>query len=118
MVLLSLVVVLFLPVFATLVVPGFSGTDLSKYILYTRILMIQPIFLGLSTLISTLAQSRHQFYLYGIAPLIYTLTIICSIVFGYNKFGASALVFGVLLGAVLLLANTKPFTILLFAPKI
>lgn len=101
MTLLSIIVIVILPYIARFIVPGFSEIDTVHFILYTRILMLQPILLGLSTLVSTLAQSRHRFYLYGIAPLLYTLSIILSIVLGYEKFGTLALILGVLAGSVL-----------------
>ncbi|MEN9852597.1 MAG: hypothetical protein RI996_540 [Candidatus Parcubacteria bacterium] len=101
MAVLSIIVVSILPYIARFIVPGFSEFNTEQFILYTRILMLQPILLGLSTLVSTLAQSKHRFYLYGIAPLFYTLSIICSIIFGYKQYGTIALIVGVLVGSVL-----------------
>jgi putative peptidoglycan lipid II flippase len=98
---LSVFVIVTIPLYAKFIVPGFSVADTESFILYTRILMIQPIFLGLSTLISTVAQSKHQFYIYGVAPLVYTTAIILSIIFGYQQFGVMAMIVGVLCGALL-----------------
>lgn len=100
MAILAILVSAALPLFAHLIVPGFSSEQTAEYIFFTRILMFQPILLGLSTLISTLAQVKHQFFLYLVAPLVYTLGIILGIVFGYPKYGVGGILLGVVLGAV------------------
>lgn len=99
MLILAVLVVILIPYFSRFIVPGFTDGQIVSFIFYTRILMIQPILLGLSTLISALAQARHQFILYGSAPLIYTLGIIISIVVGYKAYGLIAIIIGVIIGA-------------------
>ncbi len=99
LVLFSLVVVITLPLFAHYVVPGFSLEQLSLFILSSRILMIQPFFLGLSALISCLAQVRHRFILYATAPLFYTLIIILSIIYLYEPYGLLGIISGVVFGS-------------------
>ncbi len=96
---LAILVVMLIPYFAKSVVPGFTTEQITSFIFYTRLLMIQPILLGLSALVSTLAQARHQFFLYGSAPLVYTLGIIVSIIFGYEKYGLFAIILGVIIGS-------------------
>jgi putative peptidoglycan lipid II flippase len=98
---LALLVVIFVPFLTAWLVPGFNLSKQAEFIHFTRILMLQPILLGLSTLISTLAQARHQFYLYGIAPLVYTLGIIFGTVFWYHTYGVGGLIAGVILGSIL-----------------
>jgi putative peptidoglycan lipid II flippase len=97
----ALLIIIFIPFFAKAIVPGFTGEQLSLFIRYTRVLMIQPILLGLSTLISALAQVRHQFLLYCSAPLIYTFVIILSIFIGYPLYGLNSIIFGVIVGSAL-----------------
>ena len=103
-ILLSIVVIIIVPYFVNQLVPGFDIKKQSDFVKYTRLLMLQPVLLGISTLISTLAQARHQFYLYGTAPLLYTLGIILGTVFWYKKYGIGGLVAGVVFGATLHLA--------------
>ncbi len=98
MTLISVAVVVLLPYFAKYIVPGFSPEATTEYIVQTRILMLQPILLGLSTLLSTYFQAKQRFYVYGVAPLLYTGAIIISILF-FPSFGLQALIFGVVLGA-------------------
>jgi putative peptidoglycan lipid II flippase len=97
----SIVVSIFLPFLAPYIVPGFDEYQRRYFVISSLILMIQPLFLGLSALVSSLAQVKHRFIMYGIAPLIYTLVIIASIPLLYPRFGVFGIVWGVVAGAVL-----------------
>lgn len=101
LVLFSFIVIITLPLFAHYIAPGFSLEQLDLFILSSRILMVQPLFLGLSALISCLAQVRHRFILYSTAPLMYTVCIILSIIFLYEPYGLLGIIFGVVLGSIL-----------------
>lgn len=93
------IVVALLPFVAHFIVPGFSVEQTHLFIYATSLLMVQPLLLGLSTLISSLAQVKHQFMVYSLAPLFYTATIIYSVTM-YPVYGFKVLVYGVILGAV------------------
>lgn len=97
----GLVIVITLPLYARLIVPGFTEDQLEVFISVTRILMVQPILLGITSLISCFAQMKNQFVLYGVAPLGYSLGIIFGIIFFYPMFGVHGLIYGVILGAVI-----------------
>lgn len=97
----SVVAAIIVPYVAPYVVPGFDEFQTGYFIVATRILLIQPFFLGLSALISSLAQVRHRFVLYSIAPLFYTLAIIVSIPLLYPSHGVYGIVWGVVVGAIL-----------------
>ncbi len=101
LIVLSLVASLFLPFLTPYIVPGFDEFQQHYFIICSLILMVQPLFLGLSALVSSLAQIKHRFILYGIAPLIYTLTIIVSIPLLYPRYGVTGIVWGVVMGAIL-----------------
>ncbi len=92
-------IIITIPLYAHFIVPGFTEAQLSQFIFFTRLLAIQPILLGISALIACLGQLRNEFYFYGIAPLIYTIIIILSIVFAYPLFGLMGIISGVVLGA-------------------
>lgn len=98
---LSLMAVAILPATARFIVPGFDEYQRGYFVIASSVLMIQPLFLGLSALISSLAQVKHRFILYSVAPLLYTLTIIASIPLLYPRFGVIGIVFGVVTGAIL-----------------
>lgn len=88
-----------MPYYARFVVPGFSGSQLVTFIDLSRLLLIQPILLGLTSLISCFAQLKNHFILYGISPLGYSLGIIGGILYLYPLYGVNGLVYGVLSGA-------------------
>ena len=66
----------------------------------TRILLLQPLFLGISSLFGVVTQLGHRFVLYAISPLIYNLGIIFGISFLYPLMGLRGLALGVVLGAI------------------
>ncbi len=74
-----------------------------------RILLLQPFFLGISSLLGVITQLHHRFVLFAISPLLYNLGIIVGIIFLYPLFGLVGLVYGVVMGAVLHMAVQIPF---------
>lgn len=90
-----------LPLYAHLIVPGFNEVQTEQFIFATRILLVQPFFLGIASLISCFAQLRNEFVLYGVSPLAYSFSIIMSIIFLYPEFGLQGLLYGVIVGSVL-----------------
>lgn len=90
-----------LPFYARFIVPGFSEEQLAQFIDLSRLLLIQPILLGLTSLVSCFAQLKNHFILYGVAPLGYSLGIIFGILYLYPVHGVEGLIYGVILGAML-----------------
>jgi putative peptidoglycan lipid II flippase len=97
----ALVAAALLPFITPFVVPGFDEFQRRYFIIASAILLIQPLFLGLSALVSSLAQVKHRFILYSVAPLAYTAVIIASIPLLYPRFGVIGIVSGVIVGAML-----------------
>ncbi|TSC69661.1 MAG: Integral membrane protein MviN [Parcubacteria group bacterium Gr01-1014_56] len=92
------------------IAPGIAeGASRESLILLTRILLLQPILLGLSNLFANLTQLRHRFLLYSISPLFYNLGIIFGIVALYPKMGIAGLGWGVVIGALLHALVQAPF---------
>ena len=90
--------------------PGFAGEPFkSEIILMTRILLLSPIFLGLSNLFASITQLYNRFFIYGISPILYNLGIIVGIIFLSPWFGPVGLVWGVILGALLHFLVQAPF---------
>lgn len=96
----SILAVVLLPFLVSIIVPGFDGYQRHYFVVASSLMMIQPLFLGLSALISSLAQVKHRFILYSVAPLAYTLTIIASIPLLYPRLGVLGIALGVVVGAV------------------
>ncbi len=79
--------------------PGFVA-ERDTLVLLMRILLLQPLLLGISSLLGVVTQIEHRFVLYAISPLIYNLGIIAGLLFLYPVFGIAGLAFGVILGAL------------------
>ena len=77
--------------------PGISDQDL--LVTVTRILLLQPFFLGISSLLGVVTQLGHRFVLYAVSPLVYNVGIIFGILALYPIWGLPGLVAGVVLGA-------------------
>jgi putative peptidoglycan lipid II flippase len=101
MIFLIIIVLITLPLYTKFLVPGFSQEQVSQFLITTRLLMFQPLLLGISSLISCFAQLKNEFIYYAIAPLGYSLGIIFGVMFLYSGFGVTGLVVGVLVGAVI-----------------
>jgi putative peptidoglycan lipid II flippase len=105
------VVFFFVPELCKHLFPGFTDGNLSQVISLTRVLLLSPIFLGLSNIFGTLTQAYKRFFLYALSPILYNLGIITGIIFLYPIFGISGLVYGVILGAFLHFVIQIPFVI-------
>jgi putative peptidoglycan lipid II flippase len=66
----------------------------------TRIMLLSPIFMGLSSLLTGILNSYRQFLSAAIAPVVYNLVIILFTVFGSPFLGIYALAWGVVVGAL------------------
>ncbi|MDE2071120.1 MAG: hypothetical protein KGI70_00030 [Patescibacteria group bacterium] len=90
---------LFAPELLRLAAPGLASDP--QLVLLARILLLQPILLGLSNILANLTQLRHRFVLYSVSPLLYNTGIILGIVALYPHMGIAGLGWGVVLGALL-----------------
>ena len=107
----SLVLFILAPYLMKFITPGFTEEGKSIAVLLTRLLLIQPIFLGLSNIFSGILQYFNRFLIYGLAPIFYNLGIISGILFLAPYFGIFGVGLGVLLGAFLHLAIQIPSSI-------
>jgi putative peptidoglycan lipid II flippase len=108
----SVVAFVFTPQLMKLFFPGLAeSAQFADLILLTRVLLLQPIFLGVSNLFASITQIHRKFVLYALSPVLYNVGIIVGIVFLYPNFGFIGLGFGVVLGAMLHLAIQIPFII-------
>lgn len=65
----------------------------------SRVILLSPIFLGISNFFASITQIRGRFLVYAVSPLLYNLGIILGIVCFYPLWGLSGLGLGVVLGA-------------------
>lgn len=97
-----------IPSLSGLVAPGFSESSKSEFVFLARILLLSPILLGLSNLVSSVIQSHNRFVVYALSPVFYNLGIIFGIIFLFPKFGLAGIVSGVAIGAAMHLAIQIP----------
>ncbi|MBL7045359.1 MAG: hypothetical protein ISR98_02055 [Parcubacteria group bacterium] len=108
----SVVAFIFTPQLMKLFFPGLmESAQFADLILLTRVLLLQPIFLGISNLFASITQIHRKFVLYALSPVLYNIGIIVGIVFFYPSFGFIGLGYGVVLGAILHLGIQIPFIV-------
>lgn len=93
----ALIMIMAAPWIVPKLFPGIANDD--SLVLLVRILLIQPFFLGISSLFGVVTQLGHRFVLYAVSPLIYNIGIIFGIVALYPIFGIAGLGHGVIIGA-------------------
>jgi putative peptidoglycan lipid II flippase len=115
----SIVIFLLIPYLTKVVAPGFDPDSREKLILLTRILLLSPLFLGISNLVGSVTQSLHRFFVYAVSPIVYNLGIIAGILVFYPLAGLPGLVYGVVFGALLhLLVQVPTLCKSGFAPRL
>lgn len=102
----------FMPQFLTLLYPSFAtSSESAEFILLARILLLQPILLGLSGIISSVTQVHRRFTLFALSPVLYNLGIILGTVVFYPLWGLTGIGIGVIIGAIAYLAVNIPVVI-------
>jgi len=105
---LSAVAFFIAPVLIPILFHGFSEETISDTVILTRIILLQPILLGVSNLFGSIVQARRRFFVYAISPLLYNIGIIFGVLFLFPTFGISGLAWGVVVGAFLHLLIQVP----------
>ena len=106
---LSLILALAAPQFLFILFPTFANSPLrGEFILIARLLLAQPILLGLSGILGSVTQMHKRFILFALSPVLYNLGIILGTVFLYPIFGLPGIGIGVVVGALLHLLLNIP----------
>lgn len=91
----------FAPALLFALFPGFEkGTHAGEFVLLARTLLVQPILLGLSSILTSVTQVKRRFILFALSPVLYNLGIIGGALFLYPHFGLPGIGLGVVIGAV------------------
>tara|TARA_B100000508_G_scaffold60333_1_gene47297 strand:- start:334050 stop:335720 length:1671 start_codon:yes stop_codon:yes gene_type:complete len=102
----------FTPQILTALYPSFADSSLfSEFVLLTRILLLQPILLGISSVISSVTQLERRFLLYALSGVFYNVGIIFGILVLEPLFGIAGLGYGVVLGAFMHMALHIPIVV-------
>ncbi len=100
------------PYFMKILFPVFANTgSFNELVSLTRVLLLSPVFLGLSNLLGSITQAHRRFFIYALSPVAYNVGIIIGIIFLYPIFGLVGLGYGVAIGAFLHFAIQVPFII-------
>ena len=75
----------------------------------SRLLLLQPICLGISNVFGVVTQISKRFFLYALSPVLYNLSIIFGLVFLYPIYGIRGVIGGVVIGGIMHFAIQIPF---------
>jgi len=105
------------PFFLKTIVPDLYALNSTELVTMTRILLLQPVLLALSSFFGSFAQAQKKFLLYSISPIMYNVGIIIGVSVLYPVWGMYGLVAGVVLGALLHVGILIPFCGQLYTPR-
>ncbi len=111
MMVISFLVAILMPYIAHYIAPGFNNTELASLVLTSRIMLLSPIFIGLSNLIGSVTQLFRNFFIFSLSPIFYNVGILTGIIFLYPIFGVYGLALGVIIGAILHLLIQVPIVV-------
>ena len=90
------------PFLVPLVAPEFDAGQIALMTELTRVMLLSPIFMGLSALFTGVLNSYRQFLSGATAPLVYNAVIILFALFAAPFLGIRALAYGVVAGAAMM----------------
>ncbi|HEY4688279.1 MAG TPA: murein biosynthesis integral membrane protein MurJ [Anaerolineae bacterium] len=93
------------PIVTYLLAPGFSPDKVAITVPLMRLLLISPVIFGVSGVVMGILNARQQFWLPGLAPSMYNLSIIAGAILVTDIFG---LALGAVIGSVLHLLVQVP----------
>jgi putative peptidoglycan lipid II flippase len=82
-------------------VPGFSGEKMRITSDLTRIMLVSPIFFGISSMLQGVGNSVKRYAYFALAPIMYNTAIIVSALLYSAEYGVYAIAWGVSIGALL-----------------
>jgi putative peptidoglycan lipid II flippase len=119
MIVASIILFIVMPYLVRFIAPGFDDHQTVTLVTISRIMLLSPIFIGLSNLVGTVTQMLKRFFIFSLSPIFYNLGILFGIIVLYPIFDLNGLAFGVILGAFLHLFIQIPGIIKSnFLPKI
>lgn len=125
MLLVSILVYIFMPSLVRIIAPGFDNNSLASLVKISRLMLLSPIFIGLSNVFGVVTQAYKKFFVFSLSSVFYNIGIIVGILFLYPMFGLNGLAGGVVLGAIFHLliqlptiVNTKFFPQISFRFKL
>ncbi|MEI7688719.1 MAG: lipid II flippase MurJ [Candidatus Nomurabacteria bacterium] len=111
MVVISFLVAVLMPYLAHYIAPGFNNAEIASLVMTSRIMLLSPIFIGLSNLIGSVTQLFRNFFIFSLSPIFYNIGILTGIIYFYPIFGVYGLAMGVILGAIMHLMVQVPIVV-------
>lgn len=95
------VLMVYTPQFLAFLYPSFATSPLhAEFVLLARMLLVQPLLLGLSGILASVTQVHRRFALFALSPVLYNLGIILGTALLYPHYGLPGIGAGVILGAL------------------
>lgn len=91
------------------IAPGFDAASIATSVDLSRIMLLSPLFLAISSVLQGVENSKKLFWGVSLAPILYNLAIILSAIFFGKTYGVYALAYGVVVAAILHFAIQIPF---------
>ncbi|MBU1119090.1 murein biosynthesis integral membrane protein MurJ [Patescibacteria group bacterium] len=100
LVVVSAILYIAMPYVVSLITAGFDSELRELTVKLSRILLLSPIFFGLSNILSGILNSFKRFTAYALAPIFYNIGIIIGAYFLTDLWGIYGLVVGVIIGSI------------------
>lgn len=92
--------------------PDFASSPRAdEFVALARLLLIQPILLGLSGILASVTQVHRRFLLFALSPILYNIGIIVGALFLYPTMGLPGIGVGVVLGSIAHLLINVPVVV-------
>ncbi len=108
-VVLSAAFAIFTPFIMKALTPGFSPDKLAQLVVFTRVMFLSPLLLGISGILGGILTSYKRFLTYSLAPIFYNAGIIFGILVFARMMGPIGLAWGVVFGGFLHLMSQYLF---------
>jgi putative peptidoglycan lipid II flippase len=108
-IIISVIFAIFTPAIMKALTPGFSPDKLAQVVIFTRIMFLSPILLGISGILGGILTSYKRFLTYSLAPIFYNAGIIFGILVFVRMMGPIGLAWGVVCGGFLHLLSQYLF---------
>ncbi len=96
----SVILFFMMPFLAKIVAPGFTSEQTQTLVMLSRIMLVQPIIIGVSNMVSSVTQMFKKFFITALSPVLYNIGIILGIIWLYPLIGITGLAYGVIIGAL------------------
>ncbi|HUQ29908.1 MAG TPA: lipid II flippase MurJ [Candidatus Paceibacterota bacterium] len=100
---------IFMPQLLAAAYPDLAASpDASSFIMLARLLLVQPLVLGVSGIVTSVTQVHRKFVLFALSPVLYNVGIMFGTLVLYPQYGLTGIGTGVLVGALLHVAIHIP----------